>query len=458
MPCARRVRAFVPTLLCLSCLVAGTSGCLDGQAVANHPQPAAVVPPSDGPSGREAPVVAPAQPPGGAPGAPRGAEATPDASAGIAAQPGPDRPIEPRPDAGRDEAGPADRPTVETPLDCGPSGLAVQARGPVTNRVNYVVLGDGYLASELDTTYVAHVRSMIAALFSERHEPYRRYRNFVNICVLKVASNESGVDGDGRVRDTAFDGRGDDRSRLGVVNGTKVRAAITGLLPHTMDVDWRSVVLNSDQWWHSGGAIMVWSGGGSRAADAAVHESGHSFHRLADEYDNGTCQGAGEPTEINVTADPTGQRKWKQWLGFDQLPGTGLQWPVQGGRYCQVGIYRPSASSLMRAVPGAFNAISREKIVRDIYNIVSPIDRATDPGAIASPLELTVEVVDPTVIKVQWSVDGQVVSADGGESFRPTGLAPGVHMISARAYDDTPWVRGDRSRLQRTVQWTVTIP
>jgi hypothetical protein len=301
---------------------------------------------------------------------------------------------------------------------------------------------------------------MIAALFDERNEPYRRYRRFLNICALKVPSNESGVDGDGQVRDTAFDGRGDDRSRLGTVNGTKVRAAIMRLLPHTMDVDWRSVVLNSDQWWHSGGSIMVWSGaGGSRSAHAAVHEGGHSFHRLADEYDYGSCPASSEPTEINVTADASGQLKWKAWLNFNQMPGTGLQRPVEGGRYCKTGIWRPSSNSLMRQVPGYFNSISREKIIKDIYAIVSPLDSWTDNKApLASPVELKVKAVDPAIIKVDWSVDGKVVGADGGESFKPTGLAPGNHTIAARAYDDTPWVRGDRSRLEKTVQWTVTIP
>jgi hypothetical protein len=366
---------------------------------------------------------------------------------------------------GRAEAGAADasgQDAVAGPvsLDCGASGVALQASGPIRNRVNYVILGDGYVASELEAPYLAHVRSMVAALFGERNEPYQRYRRFINICVLKVASNESGVDGDGRVRDTAFDGKGDDRSRLGTVNGTKVRAAITRLLPHNMDVDWRSVVLNSDQWWHSGGSIMVWSGaGGSRSSEAAVHEGGHSFHRLADEYDSGDCRGNSEPTEVNVTADPTGQLKWKEWLGFNQMPGTGLQRPVQGGRYCQTGIWRPSNSSLMRTVPGPFNSISREKIIRDIYAIVSPIDGATDGRAtLANPAELRVEVVDPAVVKVEWAVDGQVVTADGGPSFTPSGLAPGSHTVTARAYDDTPWVRGDRSRLQKTVQWSVTIP
>jgi hypothetical protein len=337
--------------------------------------------------------------------------------------------------------------------------VALADSGPTGNRVNYIILGDGYLASELDTTYLTHVNGMLAALFNERNQPYLRYRRFLNICALKVASNQSGVDGDGRTRDTAFDGRGDDVSRLGLVNGTKVRAAITRLLPATIDVDWRSVVLNADQWWHSGGPIMVWSGAVARGGDAAVHEGGHSFHRLADEYDTGTCQRGGEPTEINVTADPTGQLKWKQWINFDQTPGTGLQKPVEGGRYCKTGIWRPSRSSLMRTVPGPFNAISREKIIRDIYGIVSPIDAATDNSAVlVNPAELAVEVVDPAVIKVEWSIDGQVMTADGGARFQPPALAAGDHTVAARAYDDTPWVRGDRARLQKTIQWMVRIP
>jgi hypothetical protein len=432
-------------------LVLSLASCLDGRIGGGDFGPT-VVHARDGPTAGDKPFVPASAPDSGAAGTASGERDAARAAGGA------DRPVDSPADASRADTGHVDSPGGPLVLDCGSSGLALETHGPVANRVNYIILGDGYVASELDTTYLAHVRGMVAALFSERNEPYRRYRRFLNVCVLKVASNESGVDGDGRVRDTAFDGRGDDRSRLGLVNGTKVRAAIARLLPHDIDVDWRSVVLNSDQWWHSGGPIMVWSGGGSRSADAAVHEGGHSFHRLADEYDAGSCLGTGEPTEINVTADPTGQLKWREWLDFNQIPGTGLQRPVQGGRYCRSGIYRPSNNSLMRSVPGAFNAISREKIIRDIYDIVSPIDSATDGRAIPHPPELRVTVVDPTVVKVDWSVDGQLASADGGETFRPAALAPGNHTVSARAYDDTPWVRGNRIRLQETVQWSVTVP
>ena len=35
---------------------------------------------------------------------------------------------------------------------------------------------------------------------------------------------------------------------------------------------------------------MLWSGGNADAPGAALHEGGHGFHQLADEY--GTCTGA----------------------------------------------------------------------------------------------------------------------------------------------------------------------
>ena len=75
------------------------------------------------------------------------------------------------------------------------------------------------------------------------------------------------------------------------------------------------------------------------------------------------------------------------------------------------------------------------------------------------------------VIDVDWSVDGQVVAASGGQSFDVASrtLSPGVHTISARAYDDagpelvryktgTKSGRMNWTRSQQTVSWTVTAP
>ena len=35
-----------------------------------------------------------------------------------------------------------------TPLDCGPNGYVVENHGPPANRVNYIILGDGYTTAD----------------------------------------------------------------------------------------------------------------------------------------------------------------------------------------------------------------------------------------------------------------------------------------------------------------------
>jgi hypothetical protein len=299
--------------------------------------------------------------------------------------------------------------------------------------------------------------------FTPALEPYLRYRKFVNICALKVASPRSGI---GTARgDSAFGGYGNDETRLGYINDDKVRAKIDELLPDEIEVDWTAVVLNGDRWWNAGGRFMVWSGGHQNAALAAQHEGGHSFQRLADEY-GGNCDFSGDESRmrINVTMDPVDTAgKWSHWLEFDQSPGTGVQGTFEGAQYCDRGAWRPSEDSVMNQLSrsGWFNSISLEQAVRIIYEMVRPIDvELSTPTTHTTPGVLQARVVDPEVIKVDWSVDGEVVAANGGQSFdvAAQGLAAGSHTIEARAYDDTEWVRGDRAELEQTLQWTIQVP
>ena len=53
-------------------------------------------------------------------------------------------------------------------LDCGPNGVVIENAGPASNRVNYVIVGDGYSASELETTFIEHIEFAIGQRFSAR--------------------------------------------------------------------------------------------------------------------------------------------------------------------------------------------------------------------------------------------------------------------------------------------------
>lgn len=383
-------------------------------------------------------------------------------------------------------------PLLEAPgpeLSCGPRGHIFEAVGRPDNRVNYVIVGDGYDESQIGERFIEHVENMLyheaAGLYSAIGEPYRRYRKFINVCGLKLASADACIDNpdENRDCDTLFDGRCEppcspSGTRLGVVNRNKVNAALAAELPDDVDADWVAVSLNADAngWWNSGGPVMVWNGGFQdrlSAASVALHEGGHTFHALADEY-GGTSTTCGEYQEINSTADPEGE-KWSHWIGYEDvrensgpLPphlvgrsthGTFEQGVFEGSRYCDRGQYRPSKDSEMNQLPQPFNMPSMEKMILDIYSIVDPIDAHTPNDApLAMPTGLQVKVVDPEVLKIEWSVDGEVISGATGECFVVPELAPGKHEVRVRVFDETPWVRKGRERLEQTVTWEVTVP
>ena len=186
------------------------------------------------------------------------------------------------------------------PLDCGAEGWAVENHGSPKNRVNYVILADGYTAATVETTLKTHIEAALKRRFEhESGEPYGRYRNFVNICVMKAVSQTDGI-GKGP---TAFDG-GNGGDRLAAVNESKVNAYIKAKVPATFEVDWKAVVLNQDKWENTGSYLMLWSGGNTDGPGAALHEGGHGFHQLADEYGSQTgCNNQKASCGTNGTAN-----------------------------------------------------------------------------------------------------------------------------------------------------------
>lgn len=405
------------------------------------------------------------------------------------------------PGTGAAGSGSAGGPATPPPLDCGAEGWAVENHGNPKNRVNYLILADGYTKETVETTLKTHIEAALKRRFEhESGEPYGRYRNFVNICVMKAISETDGI-GKGP---TAFDG-GNGGDRLAAVNESKVNAYIKAKVPASFEVDWKAVVLNQNKWENTGAYLMLWSGGHEDGPGAALHEGGHGFHQLADEYGSQTgcqnqkpsCGSSGNAeAEVNSAANcMTTDGKWDMWLGTTQkglkvpdMGATGMQGTWEGSRYVGNGQYRPSCNSMMNSLFGgsdlakiplntSFNSVSREQMIFSIWRAVTPID-STDPpaGAVNNPATLTVNVIDPAVINIDWTVDG-MTTPNGGTSFSTASLASGTHMISAKAYDNAsedlvklrtgvcPPAVKDRychgtswPRSTQTVSWTVTKP
>lgn len=334
--------------------------------------------------------------------------------------------------------------------------------GSPSNRVDILFLGDGYQSHELGT-YDAHVDSMLDYMFLQ--EPFGRYRNFFNVHRIDVISEESGADErpNNIFVETVlgarffFDGIVE---RTLSVDVKLADAVVDRSVDSSIDVDLRFVSVNTDKYGGAGGAYATFAGGNELATDLALHELGHAFAGLADEYVSlpGTYLGP-EPEEPNITTSPEGE-KWAHWIGFEQ-PGIGTIGVYEGAGYYPNGLYRPSEDSKMRTLGQPFDAVSREQIVLNIYDHVDPLDDFRLIAPVTDPHDtLWVKTIDEDVIDLQWAVDGESVAGSNAAEFNLSqltdlGFQPGDYEISLLAEDRTDWVRIRRDELQQRVTWNV---
>ena len=76
--------------------------------------------------------------------------------------------------------------------------------GPVENRIDIVILGDGYTSPQLGS-YAVHTQNVVNAFFAQ--EPFAAYASYFNVHRVDVTSAQSGVDEIdlGIFRNTALD-------------------------------------------------------------------------------------------------------------------------------------------------------------------------------------------------------------------------------------------------------------
>lgn len=242
--------------------------------------------------------------------------------------------------------------------------VAIQDTGPSTARFDLVIVGDGYTASEMGT-----LRSHAEAKWNEiaATAPWSGYRGSINVWLVNVISNQSGVDNDpyrGISRDTALDmyfycGGIERLLCLSETKAQRYAAEAPG-------VDAIVALANSTKYGGAGyPSLATVSGGNSQAGRIAIHELGHSVGGLADEYYTpGTTYRGSEPHEPNVTTS-SGCSKWASYLGR-ATPDGGTIACYQGGHQYAYGIYRPSQDSLMRNINKPFNLVGLDAMDRAI--------------------------------------------------------------------------------------------
>src|SRR5690606_32679082 len=218
--------------------------------------------------------------------------------------------------------------------------------------VDWVIIADGYREDELEK-----FRADAAAVadYVLNQEPVGVYRPAWNVHLIETISNESGIDipHEGVVRDTALDSYFC-TDRTVCANGQKVFQAVAAEQPA---YDIVLVLVNSDRY-GGGGGVFAAATTHASSNDIVLHELGHSFAGLADEYpDPVTAQIAlpsyREDLYPNVTTltDPA-DIKWRHWfadpLNVPRNPGERGIGIFEGSFYREIGYYRPADQLFMR--------------------------------------------------------------------------------------------------------------
>lgn len=249
--------------------------------------------------------------------------------------------------------------------------------GPANNRLNVVLVGDGFSAAELDVYH--QVVNNILAEFFRSDEIFAQYKNFINIHVLDLVSPESESGAQSFPLGSMI---GCGPSRLLCVN-TESANAVSAAAPGTDQV---MVLAKTSEY---GGAGYLASNVSAVAALNEYahliinHEFGHAFVKLADEYADSTS-GITNVSEIsfpNISALNSDsmqetREKWFRWIGAVD-PNKSIIGTYEGAAYQAQGLYRATADSKMRTLGKVFNLPSREAAIKKIYEKVSLIDSVT---------------------------------------------------------------------------------
>jgi len=305
----------------------------------------------------------------------------------------------------------------------------IQITGPPAERLNLIVLGDGYQADQ-QSIFLADVDRNLAVMWTT--EPFRTYRSYINVYAVEIASIHYGVrcdpDGrvrhpDGTIRDTGqregpidtkntalrmiFQNGCNDPLARGTVYGPApvncadyaefyppgVNPCETGNQAHQRILDTFVIpvlgiprgsqnvqtlaIFNTFTYGGIGGTQATTSGGSPQGPLISLHELGHSLGAMQDEYPYSSrdvirpCYAGGEPTSFHHTIYTSveqmaaDQHKWWRWNGEQSLSGGTIGLHEGGGTF-PCGQRRPSEHSIMRWIGFDWDQVGREHMVARI--------------------------------------------------------------------------------------------
>lgn len=266
--------------------------------------------------------------------------------------------------------------------------------GPREQCVDVLFVGDGYTRKHMGRAgkYWKDVNRCAKRLFEEF--PFSWYEEHFNVRALMLESAEAGCDESREVDevDTALDCCFDTPGGRLIVFRDEQRLA--QLVKQAGGADIVFVMVNCERYGGAGttlsglvrpgewGPAPTYSAQDTRSFLIAIHELGHSFAHLADEYvDEELHESFPLPTdgadlrEANVTlrgrlddADEERLDRALKWAHFLALPGADrYTWIHEGGYYREKEVFRPFAYCRMRDHEDPFCPVCCEEVAKAIH-------------------------------------------------------------------------------------------
>lgn len=323
----------------------------------------------------------------------------------------------------------------------------IYTTGPDSNRIVFVFLGDGYLSSQQDK-YITDVKNMVDQLFNK--SPFLEYKNFFNVYAIKVPSNvEGAATNPSNLIDNYFGssfGVSGIERLLVPQHSSKVYEVLTANFPNYDQV---LMMVNSTTYGGSGGAIATMSTN-SQSGEIGIHEIGHSFANLADEYYFKVQERPNQTSE----SDPT-KVKWATWINQN---GTGVYPHAENTTQ-----YRPHQNCEMRYLNRAFCWVCREAFVDKFYTLISSIDQYTPASTevqVAQDSVFSVEVLEPNpnTLTIEWVLNGEEIASNVKSVNLNHQLLASDNTLVVNVLDETSFTHNTNHATQntKTVVWTIT--
>lgn len=254
----------------------------------------------------------------------------------------------------------------------------IEINGPPEEKIDILFLAEGYREHEMDK-FLDDARRSAGYIFSE--EPFKSKQNSFNVRAVKSISKDSGTDIPGQgiwkntVMNSSFFTFGIERymTTMDFVSVCDVAA--------NAHYDQIYILVNTDKY-GGGGMYNLYS---ISAADnmesraVVIHEFGHAFGGLADEYYNSAVAYNDffnletEPWNPNLTTLINFDAKWKKKLQEDTPVPTpqeeanmGTIGVYEGGGYVAKDVFRPMIDCRMHTNDAAFCPVCAEALLHMI--------------------------------------------------------------------------------------------